>query len=213
MQILYNKCTWWFEYDCTWYFLFLSSNLIPDYSTQQLSAVNDGPGIGGGTGIYLDHNQYSISSSRGGNIMGTDFGSKTAKHVPPGEKLDFSSPSLYTNSSGGLGKHGLMHIVFALAISALTSILFSYSQHFSRSPSCRLYHDMKKNKKFMRTKNVDRIRMKTDTDHIQNIQYLKECVAHPKYGLSNNSNGSSNDSCNGFSNQNKKGSMVCVLCI
>ena len=210
MQILYNKCTWWFEYDCTWYFLFLSSNLIPDYSTQQLSAVNDGPGIGGGTGIYLDHNQYSISSSRGGNIMGTDFGSKTAKHVPPGEKLDFSSPSLYTNSSGGLGKHGLMHIVFALAISALTSILFSYSQHFSRSPSCRLYHDMKKNKKCMRTKNVDRIRIKTDTDHIQNIQYLNKCVAHPKYGLSNNSNGSSNNS---FSNQNKKGSMVCVLCI
>ena len=173
---------------------FLSSNLISDYSTQQLSAVNDGPGGGGvGTGIYLDHNQYSSSSSRGSKI-GTDFGSNTVKIIPPGEKLDFSSPSLYTNASGGLGNDRFLHIVLALAISAVTSIIFSYSQRCSLNPRSR--YNIYRNEKFMH--NVD-IRMKHETDNIHTIQYLKKCVA--------------DTSSSGNGNQNKKSSMDCVLCI
>ena len=184
---------------------FLSLNLISDYSTQQLSAVNDGPGGGGGgPGIYLDHNQYSASSSsRGGIIKGINFGSNTIKSKPPGEKLDFSSPSLYTNSSGGLRKFGFLHIFLALAISAVTSVLYSYSQFYSPSP-CWSYYKMNKNKKFMQ-QNVD-IRIKNETDHIQNIQYLKKYAACKKSSSGSSRNGNER-------NQNKKGSMVCVLCI
>ena len=185
---------------------------MPDYSTQQLSAVNDGPGIGGGTGIYLDHNQYSSSSSsRGGNSIGTNFGTNAVKHVPPpGEKLDFSSPSLYTNSSGGLGNGGFLHIV--LAISAVTSILFSYSQLFSSTyNSPRSCYKTYKDKKFMQKRiNVDTRSMKHEPDNNRNvehnIQYLKRYVA-----CNRNSGGDSKR--NNTNLNKKKESMACVLCI
>ena len=194
---------------------FLSLNLfIPDYSTQLLSAPNDGPGGGGGTGIYLDHNQYSSkSSSRGGNIIGKDFGTNAVKHVPPGKKLDFSSPSLYTNSSGRMGSDGFLHIILAVAISAVTSILFSYSQLFSstyKSPwSC---YKTSKDKKFMQNRiNVDTRSMKHEPDNNHNvehnIQYLKRYVAC-------NRNSDGGDSRRNSSKLNKKKeSMACVLCI
>ena len=188
------------EYNYT--FPFLSSNLTSDYSTQQLSAVNDGPGGGVGTGIYLDHNQYSSSSSRGSKI-GTDFGSNTVKIIPPGEKLDFSSPSLYTNKSdGGLGNNVcFLHIILALAISAVTSTLFSYSHFCSSSSSSRLWshHNISKNEKFMQNNVVDVSCMKHETDHIHNIPYLKRYVGYR--------------SCSGNGNQPTEGSMDCVLCI
>lgn len=186
---------------------------MPDYSTQQLSAVNDGPGIGGGTGIYLDHNQYSSSSSsRGGNIIGKDFGTNAVKHVPPGE-ADFSSPSLYTNSSSGLGNGGFLHIILTLAISAVTSILFSYSQLFSST-----YHShwscykTYKYKKFMQKRiNVDTRSMKHEPDNNHNvehnIQYLKRYVACHR-----SSDGGDRRRNNSKLNM-KRESMACVLCI
>ena len=195
-------------------FPFLLSNLvISDYSTQQLSAVNDGPGGGGGTGIYLDHNQYSSSShSSRGSIIGTDFGSNTVKQVPSGEKLDFSSPSLYTNSSGGLGNNGgfLHTVALALAIFILTSILLTYShQIFSTSPwSCyEIYYYQ--DKKFMNRRNVDICMKHDEKNNMHNIQYLKKYVGYKNSDSGSYSHSNSSES----GNQNKKGSMVCVLCV
>ena len=214
MQIFCNKCTLVdLNMNMTIYFFlsFFLNLIISDYSTQQLSAVNDGPGGGGGTGIYLDHNQYSSSShSSRGSIIGTDFGSNTVKHVPSGEKLDFSSPSLYTNSSGGLGNDGgfLRIVAAALAIFTLTSILFTYSQQiFSTSPWSRYEIYYHQDKKFMDRRNVD-MRMKHEEENkIHNIQYLKKYVAYK------NSDSGSHSNISESGNQNKKGSMVCVLCI
>ena len=125
---------------------------MSDYSTQQLSAVNDSPGGGVGTGIFLDHSQYTKKGDNRANI-GANLGGKTVKNSQGVDNLDFSSPSLYTNASAGLKGVLTLYVTIALAISAVTSILFSYSQH-SQWLNPRSHHNIYKNKIFMHNVNI-----------------------------------------------------------
>ena len=188
-----NKCTWWFEYYYT--FPFFPSNLISDYSTQQLSAVNDSPGGGIGTGIFLDYNNQYSSKTRG-KLSNTDaeFGGETVTNSQAGENLDFSAPSLYTNASGGLGTACSFHMVLVLAISAVTSILFSHSQHWWLSP--RSQNNIYRSKKFMHNVNVHVLKLQTK--YIDSFRFLR------RKDIS--------CSCSSY-NKNKEGSIDCVLCI